>query len=84
MARKSVSGRRILEIGQKVGLEVGFPLPLPVQDKLLPDLLFDLFGEFPRNLLSSYLWATWFFRGFPLLLLTGPSRDNLPEHGLQT
>ena len=28
----------------------------------LPDLPFALFREFPRNLLLSYLWATFFFR----------------------
>ena len=41
------------EIGQKVGPEVGFPLRLYSKTQL-PDLLFDLFLEFTRNLVLSY------------------------------
>ena len=40
------------------------------EENLLPDLLFDLLWDFPRNLLLSYFWATLFFRGFLVLWLT--------------
>ena len=38
--------------------------------KPIPDLLFDLFRAFPRNLLLSYFCATLFLGGFLALWLT--------------
>ena len=51
-----------LEVGQKVGPEVGFYCR-DEEENLLSDLLWDLFLQFPQNLLLIYFWATLFFRG---------------------
>ena len=40
----------ILKVGQKVCLQVGFPVGAK-EESLLPDLLFDPLSDFPRNLL---------------------------------
>ena len=48
-----------LNVGQKVGPEVGFSF-LPLQENPLPDLTFDLLWDFPRNLSLSYFRPTDF------------------------
>ena len=51
---------------------------LPLQENLLPDLLFDLLWTLSPNLLLSYFWATSFFSGIPgLVAHAGPSQLNL-------
>ena len=44
----------------KVGLEAGFPVEEGEEEDLASDLLFDLFHEFPQNLLLSCFWAKLF------------------------
>ena len=54
-------------MGQKVGLEEGFPAN-ETRKPLLLDLLLSLFREFPQNLLLIYFRAPLFFSGISSLV----------------